>query len=339
MGKTSSAVEAAAARALKRERADTQAMAERDALLVHLKEQDDRLNKTKLHKQALEQKRLADAFDPKPARRTMYDDKMCAQAAEVPGPAEYNPRLTMKDSEGGKTFSSVPFASFSTTGSQVSTLPDRDAGSLDAYRVKVASQMPGPASYSPTLGAKRGTGGSAFGPPPERQSGKPVPSAHDVGWMVAHLKDLPAPDAYSPRRAPSALGFRMGPPPSGTVSVASSTRAGVVPGPGTYDLSKGLSPGRATLIRGSGKVKSELDIAMDLAKDLPGPGAYDHKTQMRSKGSPRFSKAGGNSMIEAIMEAEKKKPGPDAYFPTPTFANEQQMRQYKRDVIKGLIPA
>jgi len=331
--------EAAAKRQEKRDRASAAAEAEREALVKHLEEQDARLNRSRMHKEALMAKRQADAWDPTPARRVMYDDKMCAQKAEIPGPAEYSPRLMVKDSEAGKTFGASPFMhNSSQTASQMSSLPDRDAGSLDAYRVKVASQMPGPASYSPRLTGNRGLGGSTFGLPPELRHGKVVPDAHDMSRMVTHLRDLPAPDAYSPLD-PMAKnkGFRMVQPLNSGRSSSSTRGEMVVPGPGTYNLSSGLSAGRATVLRGGGKVKSELDMEMDRARDLPGPGAYDHASSLRSKGSPRFSKAGGNSLIEAIQVEARKKPGPDAYFPQATFAQELEMQRYKRDVIAGLI--
>ena len=87
--------------------------AERAELLKHLQKQDERLRLTALEKQVAAQKRLADAFDPRPARRKMYDDNVLAMAAKIPGPGEYTPRLRDKDSS-GKTFGATPFASFTT---------------------------------------------------------------------------------------------------------------------------------------------------------------------------------------------------------------------------------
>jgi hypothetical protein len=44
-------------------------------------------------------------------------------------------------------------------------------------------------------------------------------------------------------------------------------------------------------------------------------------------------------MIETIMDEEKKKPGPNAYFPQATFEKELEMLKYKQDIIKGRIKA
>ena len=324
-----SAEDAAAQRKLKRERAAARAEAEREALVKHLEEQDARLKMSKLKKEAIMQKRQLDSFDPTPARRVMYDDKMCADAAEIPGPAQYSPRVR------AITESGIIFAgSVLGTGS----IPDRDAGSLDSYRVKIASQQPGPASYDPKLSSQRGMGGSTFGLSPELRHGKVAPSAHDMGRMVAHLRDLPSPAAYSPRDPqPANRAFRMMQPVGGRP--VSNPKPPQVPGPGTYSLEKGLSSGRSVTVTGRGNCKSELDMVMDLARDLPGPGAYGHKTELRSTGAPRFSKAGQKSMIETIMDEEKKKPGPNAYFPQATFEKELEMLKYKQDIIKGRIKA
>ena len=255
------------------------------------------------------QKRQADSWDPTPARRVMYDDKMCEDAKEIPGPGTYAPKIMTKDKETGITFSTSPFLVPGSAAAQAAPpLPDRDAGSLDAYRVKVASQMPGPASYTVKL-SDRGKGGSTFGLPPSLRKGRVVPDAHDMSRMVKHLRDLPAPDAYSPRNPMAKnAGFRMF-PPSG---IAAPVDKDMVPGPGMYDLGSGLSSGRSTILRGGGKVKSDLDIEMDRARDLPGPGTYGHQTTMRSKGSPRFSKSSGNSLIEAVQVEARVRCAPHA---------------------------
>jgi len=318
-------------RKLKQRRKEANQAVEHDALVKHIQEQDHRLRLTRLEKQAAQQKRLADAFDPRPARRKMYDDAVLAMAAQVPGPGTYTPRLQQKDSS-GKTFGASPFVSAS--GGGISVVYDRDAGSPDAWKVKTAAQQPGPASYTPT--SPRGACGSTFGLPPELRGEKEVPSAHDMGKMVAHLRDLPGPGAHSPRNPTEKnKGFRMVPSKAQTTLEYVIQEAGKVPGPGKYDLAASLSSGRSTVLAGGGLVKSELEQVMERSKEVPGPGAYPHASQLRSKGSPRFSSAGGLSLIEAIQKEAKTLPGPAAYHPTPTFAEEQATRRYMRKVIKG----
>jgi hypothetical protein len=129
-----------------------------------------------------------------------------------------------------------------------------------------------------------------------------VPSAHDMSKMVDHLRDLPAPDAYSPRNPTEKnKGFRMVPSKALSNLDMVMQKATKVPGPGAYDLSASLSSGRSTVIANGGQVKSELDEIQARARHVPGPGAYPHVSQLRSRGSPRFSSAGGLSLIEAIQ--------------------------------------
>ena len=320
-----------AERKLKRERAEAANVAARELLLKHIQAQDARLRQSMLEKKAAAQKRLADAFDPTPARRKMYDDHALAIAAQVPGPGTYTPRLRQKDSS-GKTFGPPHILGADGTMSVASF--DRDAGSVDAYRVKIAAEQPGPASYSPSV--PRGGLGTTFGMPPKLRGVKEVPSAHDMTKMVEHLRDLPAPDAYTPRDPiMKNKGFRMVPSNAKSSLDHAMQAAAKVPGPGHYDLSLSLSSGRSASLGGGGLVKSELDVVMNRAKELPGPGAYAHHTTMRSKGSPRFSKAGGLSLIEAIQAEARSKPGPGTYYPTTTFEEDLAERRYMRAAIRG----
>lgn len=319
-----------AERKLKLKRKEEAHQQANDALVKHIQEQDMRLRNTRLQKQAAARKRMEDAFDPRPAQRKMHQDTMLAMAAQVPGPGTYTPRLRVKDSS-GCTFGATPFVSIG--GGSCSVVYDREAGSPAAWKVKTAAAQPGPASYSPS--PSRRSMGSTFGLPPELRGGKDVPSAHDMSKMVAHLRDLPAPDAYSPRNpVETNKGFRMVPSKAKTMLEHVIEEGSKVPGPGKYDLSSGLSAGRSTILGGAGLVKSELDLLMDCAKEVPGPGAYQHASTMRSKGSPRFSNAGGLSLIEAIQVEARKTPGPAAYHPTPTFAEELQMQRSMRKMVK-----
>lgn len=315
--------------------------AERDALVKHLQQQDHRLQMMDLQKHAAREKRLADAFNPRPARRKMYDDVMLAMAAQIPGPGEYTPRLRDKDSV-GKTFGAQPFVSQSGTSAGTSQVYDRDAGSPDAWKVKTAAMQPGPASYSPER--PRAACGSTFGLPPELRElkgrNKMPPDAHDINRMVKHLRDLPAPDAYSPRDPMEKnKGFRIVPSKALSTLEQVIQQAEKVPGPGTYDLSGALSAGRSSVLGGGGEIKSELEVAMERARQVPGPGAYQHASELRSVGSPRFSSAGGLSLIETIQVEARTKPGPGTYNPTLTFDQEKQKRKFVRDFVKGDMAA
>lgn len=275
------------------------AEAEREALQKHLDEQEAKRRQNLLYKEARERKRLADKIDLTPQRREMYNDKVCADAAKIPGPGMYSPRLTARD--GGKTFGASPF------GSANSSAADRDAGSLDSYRVKVASQMPGPASYSPR-GLAAGVGGTTFGLSAELRHGKVAPDAHDMSKMVAHLRDLPAPGAYSPRNPMEKnKGFRMVPSNARSMVEQTIANASKVPGPGTYELEGSLSS-RSTIMGGGGSIKSDLDMVMSRASEIPGPGRYESASQLRSKGSPRFSKGGSLSFIESVQVDARVRP-------------------------------
>ena len=128
-----------AERKLKIERAEAANLAARERLLQHIQAQDKRLRNNILEKKAAAQKRLADAFDPRPMRRKMYDDHALSIAAQVPGPGTYNAKIIAKDSS-GKTFGPKKIINADGTISVASF--DRDAGSVDAYRVKVAAEQP-----------------------------------------------------------------------------------------------------------------------------------------------------------------------------------------------------
>lgn len=314
------------ARKMVRERAKAEAEAVRQALVTRLEKQDERRRDNILKMQARVQQRLAKAFDPMPALRPMYDDDILAKAAKVPGPGAYSPRMPTKGSA-GKTFGSGPNSVRERR---------RDAESPGAWKVKNSAQSPGPASYSPLR--QTHMRGSTFGLPPRLTHGKVVPSAHDMSLMVAHLRELPAPDAYSPRNpVEKNKGFRIRPSKARSSLEQQILDASKIPGPGAYDLSKGLSAGRSTILGGSGMVKSELELVMERAKQLPGPGAYSLSGGLRSRGSPRFSGASGASLIETIIMDAQTKPGPGTYHQTPTFEEELKMRRYQRAVIKGEI--
>ena len=117
--------------------------------------------------------------------------------------------------------------------------------------------------------------------------------------------------------------------------------ASKVPGPGTYEHMPTLKGFHSTHLKGratgihEGDLKSELDIEMDRARTLPGPGTYAHSGQLRSAGAPKFGTGPQGGLIEAIQKDARTRPGPDAYHPTPTFAQQLQMRRYRKAVVAG----
>lgn len=291
----------------------------------HLQEQDNRLRLANLQKAVDKEKRLVDAFDPTPARREMYDDKVLAMKATIPGPGEYTPRLRSKDSS-GKTFSAIPFdQSMSNVGSSLDGLESqrlaaepRDLVSPASWRIKDATTQPSPASYNPLRSPRYGATGTTFGLPPELLDGKTVRSAHPDGMarMTQHLRAFPAPNAYSPRHETANktvadrngmernLAFRMVPSKAPSTLEQVMTASAKVPGPGTYEDQSfsQLSPGRSNTLHGSGIIKTDLQIQMERAEQLPGPGAYQHFSQLRFTGAPRFGTNETPSLIEAIQK-------------------------------------
>lgn len=110
-------------------------------------------------------------------------------------------------------------------------------------RTESAPFIPGPQAYDkegPRGRARRvqGEHGKTFALPPEilasrgYSSKEAVPDAHDMAKMVAHLRDLPAPDAYTPGN-PTAKnkGFRIVPSKAPSTLDAVIIEAGKVPGP------------------------------------------------------------------------------------------------------------
>lgn len=287
-----------------------------------------------LETKAAVEKRQADAFDPTPARRKMWDDRGLELASQVPGPGEYTPRLSNKDSA-TKTFGS---------GVGSSIIWGSRTGSPQNWSIKDAKQTPGPASYSPQLTAQpqRSTRSSTFGLPPHLSHGRVAPSAHDATTMVAHLRALPAPDAYSPRD-PMAKhkGFRIKPSTARSKLEDVMLSAARIPGPGTYEHVPTLKGFNSTYLKGrstgihEGDIKSDMELGMERARTVPGPGAYEHFGQLRSVGAPKFGTGPQGGLIEAIQKSAATRPGPDAYHPSPTFAQEQQMRRYRKAIVEG----
>jgi len=330
--------------------------ASREKLLAHITQQDERLALEALDKRALKEKRLYDEFDPSPAPRQMYDDQVLAMAAKIPGPGEYTPRLPANGADHGKTLSSTfkPTVSSESSGVPYEIYTDREACSMAEWRVKDAAVQPGPGSYSPRRqhGVSGGrhpenlTSGSTFGLSEELLGGKVPNDAHDISKMVSHLRDLPAPDAYAvigrTRDQPveNNKGFRMVPSKALSSLEQVMQNAAKVPGPGRYEShSQALGPlsaGRTShySLGGAGLIKSDLQITMERAEQLPGPGAYANHSQLRSTGAPRFGK-NESSLIASIQVEARTKPGPGAYHPTPTFAEELAMQRYLRARVKG----
>jgi hypothetical protein len=315
---------------LRREKA-AKIEAERDELEQHLASVDERLKLQKMAAEAKEIKRMVKVFQMaqrEPPRRKMYDDKELAEKATIPGPGTYTPRLTnLNDGHAifsGKTFGAAKY--------DPAIKYDKMKGTQDSYMEKMAPFQPGPGSYSPRskntgLGKIRAIPvETSFGLPPRLMEKYPhaeVPSAHDMGRMVAHLRDMPGPGAHTPREPRRSLGFWMGPPSRRTIVPID----GGPPGPGTYESPIGVlsdqASGPSATLCGLIPAMSQLEMAIVHGKTVPGPGRYDVPSTMRSKGSPRFSPGmADNSFIASVMNDAKTKPGPGAHSPTPTFADE-----------------
>lgn len=297
---------------------------------------DQRLLVQSLRKEADRQKRNLDAWDPTPKVRPMYGDADIKRSTAVPGPGAHSPRLAAVEQSFGTTFAASQF--------RVGQEFDRGAGSPDRWKLKGAADQPGPASY--TLQSPRGGDhnkpGRSFGLPPELQASwqgdTPVPDAHDMNRMVRHLRDLPAPDAYSPRNSKQGplpnKAFRMQPSKTLTPLEVEMKEAGAKPGPGQYEPS--LPAGRSTMIGGSGELTSEIDRIMKASAHVPGPGKYTHYSQLRGTGAPKFGKGSVPSFIEQVMKDSKKCPGPGgSLFVTPTFKEELERRKYMSSIVKG----
>jgi len=200
------------------------------------------------------------------------------------------------------------------------------------------------------------SGGKTFGLPEDLRP-TTVPSAHDISYMTKHLEGLPAPDAYSPQgsaRGPTGGSVCRRPfVPSNARSYLEQVQlnSSWVPGPGTYETGETFKGGTISAIMGAssahaslrstgmhpGLIRSDLDMTIDRARELPGPGEYECTSSLRSKGSPRFSKAGGMSEIEVLQAAARTKPGPGAHFPTATFAEELETDLMLRESTKAAI--
>lgn len=210
--------------------------------------------------------------------------------------------------------------------------------------------------------------GTTFALPPEL--GRPVPKdAHDALRQISYLRGIPAPDVYDNNANPMQKHtnrVKMMPSTEGP-RMADGTRAHnwespsrleklmieseKVPGPGAYDPSLQPLMGNSSrsMVLGVGTssprpgrndehIRSDLEIKMHDAAAVPGPGAYECKSTLRAKGSPRFGpkeRGGGMSMIEAIQEQAKHLPGPGAYHPSLTFAQELEQQRYLRKVVKS----
>ena len=298
-----------------------------EELLRHVHDIDERVSKLRLEKELREKQRQGLEFAARqrePPRRKMYDDDMMAMRALVPGPGAHSPGMPAHARAGqGRSFASCKYSR--------SVRYDREVDPV----VKYAGTIPWPSSYSPELLPQGETQGRSFALPPERLRGKPVPSAHDVDYTGGR-RDLPAPDAYSPRpidkREPRS--FKMVPSSARTMLEQVILEAAETPGPGAYDsacvLKASVSPGRSVRFSQS-VVPSVIDRAMQHGRAVPGPGAYEEMLHSPSGGSPRFVKGGQVlSMIDRVQADARTKPGPAEYFPTPSFGAERERQRLLR---------
>ena len=327
----------AAQRQINKIRAAKKEEQEREELENHLREVDNRLLRQQLRKEAAMRKRQADEWDPEPRVRAMYDDQALRVAAEVPGPGTYSlsARRALK-LDTGVSFGAAEF------GSPQAMAYDAHTSTSERWVLKRGAEEPGPMTYDVMQDEMRrslilqgkGRGGTQFAPRNVAE-GRAVPDAHNMMNTpeVKYLADLPAPCAYSPRTIERNKGFRFVQSNQKSPLEMIMREAAEGPGPGQYPLPPSSVIGGA--MGGAGKVKSELDIIVAAAAEVPGA-KYDLATTMRSKGSPRFGKGSPMSMIEQIQAEERKKPGPGAHWKTPTFAEELEQRKYMRAQMKAM---
>jgi hypothetical protein len=294
------AAKAAEMRARKERRVEE----ERRTLLKHLELQDGRLKQRTMMKQAAREKRIAEAFDPTPVRRKMYDDQMLEVAAQVPGPGTYVPGFGDKKESIGKTFGPAPGLSKTSSVIEINGTPGYDMSNTETWKLLQASRQPGPSTYSPLR--PRHAAGTTFGLPPEQLKGgkESIPSAHDMGKMVSHLKGLPGPGAHSPRLPEKSRGFHMRPSKALSTLEKAMEASAKIPGPGTYDLDEGLAAGHSYSLAGRAG-GTTADQAMEISRHVPGPGAYKHYSQLKMYGSPAWGQNAQPSLIETIQRESR----------------------------------
>ena len=320
------AAKAAEMRARKERRVEE----ERRTLLKHLELQDGRLKQRTMMKQAAREKRIAEAFDPTPVRRKMYDDQMLEVAAQVPGPGTYVPGFGDKKESIGKTFGPAPGLSTTSSVIEINGTPGYDMSNTETWKLLQASRQPGPSTYSPLR--PRHAAGTTFGLPPEQLKGgkESIPSAHDMGKMVSHLKGLPGPGAHSPRLPEKSRGFHMRPSKALSTLEKAMEASAKIPGPGTYDLDEGLAAGHSYSLAGRTSTRAVVrvrrpsfrkdgdteffagraggttaDQAMEISRHVPGPGAYKHYSQLKMYGSPAWGQNAQPSLIETIQRESR----------------------------------
>lgn len=212
-----------------------------------------------------------------------------------------------------------------------------------------AADSPGPGSYSVQIPTS-GPTGAAFGAPPTKP-----PRAIDE-------PPAPGPGAYDPKLQRSTPAITMG----GLPPVRSRRRAEqeAMPGPGAYKLPKQLRKGGTI---SSHVVKSEMEYALDRAREQPGPGEYElmkmdtgksstiggrtrgvtdvmFAQQARRPGPDAYGRVVPRSRVRGGAFANAPRsfgpslpaiaPGPGAYHQTPTIALEQEMRRLQKQVVR-----
>lgn len=186
------------------------------------------------------------------------------------------------------------------------------------------NQVPAPNTYNPDFGkVKQGTPGVSFGSPSKEgmkgddkmpgpgqyevrtKTGADQPSFGIRGRYSDRKEDMkPGPGNYEPkdeftRKGPP--GTKMGSGPKSFVNTATNLKN---PGPGNYDVSKGLNTGKEFSF-GSGRRKNSEERRY---KDMPGPGQYKPHDYMGS--SQGFTIKG-----KIIEKPKELAPGPGQYNP------------------------
>ena len=101
-------------------------------------------------------------------------------------------------------------------------------------------------------------------------------------------------------------------------------RAREQPGPGAYELTQ-LAPGKSSTI--SGRTRGASDAVLMQAARRPGPGTYE---------VPKGRVRGGVMALDSRREPSLPVivPGPGAYMQTPTIRQEQELRELSKQVVR-----
>ena len=351
------AAKAAEMRARKERRVEE----ERRTLLKHLELQDGRLKQRTMMKQAAREKRIAEAFDPTPVRRKMYDDQMLEVAAQVPGPGTCVPGLWRQEGVDRQDVRSGAGTLETSSVIEINGTPGYDMSNTETWKLLQASRQPGLDVLAVAPAAR---GRHDLGLPPEQLKGgkESIPSAHDMGKMVSHLKGLPGPARTrraSPRRAgASTCGRRRrsrrsrrrwrprrrSPDRARTTSTRASRRGTRTRSPAARAARRPIRRWRSrgtcrvpcvqallaaqnVWLAGMGPERAAVAYRDDSAR-VAGKRVHDRIARLPCVACTHY-------LLSLCALQQQTKPGPGAYHPTPTFAEELETQRYLRSVARG----